>query len=86
MLIRSTNDMFHSLKQANLKVVWIALSEDDQRQNMDEDRPKNGTYPYPVHVRVNKKTPSLYGTLIVYLVLAVSPTFPPTNQSNAPRK
>ena len=58
--------MFHSLTQANLKVVvWIALSEDNQKirknstipapgQKTEEDRPKNGTNPYPIHVRVNK--------------------------------
>ena len=63
MPIRSTSDMFILSSKLNQKVVWIALSEDDQQlrknptippgQNMDEDRPKYGTNPYPVHVRVN---------------------------------
>ena len=91
MPIRSTNHIFHSLKQeANLKEVWIALSEDYQRQNMDKDRPQNnGTDPYPVHVGVNKiNTFTLqHIKILVYGMLAmISPTFPPTNQTNAPRK
>ena len=55
---------------------------------MDEDRPKYGSNPYPVHVRVNiYVTPSLYGTLLlVHLVLAILPILHPPNQSNAARK
>ena len=75
----------HSLKQANLKVVWIAHSEDDQKIRKNPTIPPAGKRllmgltPIPFMSGFIKLTPSLYGTLLLFSVsnLTYLPSYEP---------